>query len=80
VERRFGTAQDRLVKGLRIAGAGTLEEADRYLEEEFLPWWNQHLVVAPDQSQRCASAAPVSGSLYFCFSPQPGMCARAIRG
>ena len=47
VERSFGTAQDRLVKGLRVAGARTLEQANRYLEEEFLPWWNQHLVVAP---------------------------------
>ncbi len=47
VERSFGTAQDRLVKGLRVAGARTLEEANRYLESEFLPWWNQHLVVAP---------------------------------
>ena len=46
VERSFGTAQDRLVKGLRVAGAQTLEEANRYLEKEFLPWWNQHLVVA----------------------------------
>jgi transposase len=46
VERSFGTAQDRLVKGLRVAGARTLEDANRYLEEEFLPWWNQHLVVA----------------------------------
>jgi transposase len=47
VERSFGTAQDRLVKGLRIAGVCTLEQANRYLSEEFLPWWNQHLVVAP---------------------------------
>jgi hypothetical protein len=47
VERSFGTAQDRLVKGLRVAGARTLDEANRYLEEEFVPWWNQHLVVAP---------------------------------
>ena len=47
VERSFGTAQDRLVKGLRVAGAKTLEAANRYLEKEFLPWWNQHLVVAP---------------------------------
>ena len=47
VERSFGTAQDRLVKGLRVAGAKTLEEANRYLEKEFLPWWNQHLVVTP---------------------------------
>ena len=47
VERSFGTAQDRLVKGLRVAGAKTLEEANGYLEKEFLPWWNQHLVVTP---------------------------------
>lgn len=47
VERSFQTAQDRLVKGLRVAGARTIEEANRYLEQEFVPWWNQHLVVVP---------------------------------
>jgi transposase len=47
VERSFRTAQDRLVKGLRVAGAKTLEEANRYLEEEFLPWWKQHMTVVP---------------------------------
>lgn len=47
IERSFGTAQDRLVKGLRVAGASTLEQANRYLDKEFLPWWNQHLVVIP---------------------------------
>jgi hypothetical protein len=47
VERSFQTAQDRLVKGLRVAGAKTLADANRYLEQEFLPWWNQRLVVAP---------------------------------
>jgi len=35
------------VKGLRVANVRTLEEANRYLEQEFLPWWNQHLVVLP---------------------------------
>jgi hypothetical protein len=47
VERSFGTAQDRLVKGLRVAGVATLEAANRYLQEDFLRWWNQHLVIAP---------------------------------
>lgn len=47
VERSFQTAQDRLVKGLRVAGARTIEDANRYLEQEFVPWWNQHLVVLP---------------------------------
>jgi hypothetical protein len=47
VERQFLTAQDRLVKGLRVAGAHTLEEANVYLEKEYLPWWNQTLAVQP---------------------------------
>jgi hypothetical protein len=45
VERSFGTAQDRLVKGLRVARAKTLEQANAYLETKFIPWWNQHLAV-----------------------------------
>jgi transposase len=47
IERSFGTAQDRLVKGLRLEKVKTVAQANRYLEEEFLPWWNQHLQVAP---------------------------------
>src|ERR1022692_4073120 len=47
VERQFLTAQDRLVNGLRVAGVRTLEEANAYLENEFLPWWNQTLTVMP---------------------------------
>ena len=47
IERQFLTAQDRLVKGLRVAGACTLEQANAYLENEYLAWWNQTLVVAP---------------------------------
>jgi DNA-binding Lrp family transcriptional regulator len=45
IERQFLTAQDRLVKGLRVAGACTIEQANAYLEREYLPWWNQTLVV-----------------------------------
>jgi hypothetical protein len=47
VERSFQTAQDRLVKGLRVAEARTLAEANAYLETEFTPWWNQTLAVVP---------------------------------
>jgi hypothetical protein len=39
--------QDRLVKGLRIAGARSLEEANAYLEGEFLPEWEQRFTVEP---------------------------------
>lgn len=41
VERCFGTLQDRLVKGLRKAGAQSLEEANQYLEQVFLPLWSK---------------------------------------
>jgi hypothetical protein len=41
VERSFQTAQDRLVKGLRVAEAKTLEQANAYLATEFIPWWNE---------------------------------------
>jgi hypothetical protein len=47
VERSFETAQDRLVKGLRIAGATTLEQANAYLEAEYLPQWEDKFTVLP---------------------------------
>ena len=55
IERFFGTAQDRLVKGLRLAGADRLEAAQTYLEEEYLPHWNQTFTVLPAGSSGCAS-------------------------
>jgi len=45
VERCFGTLQDRLVKGLRMAGAKTLEQANEYLETKFLAEWNVRFTV-----------------------------------
>jgi transposase len=50
VERCFGTLQDRLVKGLRVAGACSLEEANAYLEGEFLGEWEDHFAVEPRNS------------------------------
>ena len=47
IERFFGTAQDRLVKGLRLARADSLEAAQTYLEQEYLPHWNQGFTVLP---------------------------------
>ena len=47
IERSFQTAQDRLVKGLRVAAAQTLDQANAYLESTFIPWWNQKLTVVP---------------------------------
>jgi len=55
VERNFATAQDRLVKGMRVAGVKTLEQANRYLNEDYLVWWERELTVEaanPDDAHR----------------------------
>jgi len=55
VERNFGTAQDRLVKGMRVAGVKSLEEANHYLEQEYLVWWEREMTVEaanPDDAHR----------------------------
>ena len=38
------------MKGLRVAGARTLEEANAYLETEFIVWWNKTIAVVPASS------------------------------
>jgi hypothetical protein len=45
VERNFGTAQDRLVKGMRVAGVKTIEQANEYLVNDYLAWWERELTV-----------------------------------
>jgi hypothetical protein len=47
VERFNGTAQDRLVKELRLAKATTLDQANAVLEKIFLPWFNRFCTVKP---------------------------------
>ena len=42
IERSFLTAQDRLVKHLRLAKISTLEGANTFLEQEYWPEWNAH--------------------------------------
>jgi transposase len=42
IERSFLTAQDRLVKHLRLAKVSTLEGANAFLEEQYWPEWNTH--------------------------------------
>jgi len=47
VERFNGTAQNRLVKELRLARARTMDEANAVLEKVFLPWFNRRCTVQP---------------------------------
>jgi len=55
VERNFETAQDRLVKGMRVAGVRTIEQANEYLLNDYLVWWERELTVEaanPDDAHR----------------------------
>jgi len=47
VERRNGIFQDRLIKALRLAGIDDIESANRFLEEVFLPKFNERFAVEP---------------------------------
>ena len=44
-ERMFGTLQNRLPQELRVAGAKTMEEANRYLGQAYLPEHNRRFAI-----------------------------------
>lgn len=48
-ERLFGTLQDRLVKELRLAKISTIEEANKFLEEIFIPKFNSKFARVPQK-------------------------------
>jgi len=67
IERSFLTAQDRLVKGMRVAGVKTLEQANAYLETEFLLEWEANFAVeaasADDAHRPLEKAHPLEAIL-----------------
>jgi hypothetical protein len=50
VERLFGTLQDRLIKEMRVAGISSMEEANRFLEETFIPFWDKRFGKEPREA------------------------------
>ena len=46
-ERFFGTWQGRLPNELKLHGIKTLPDANQYIQESFLPWYNKNLTVLP---------------------------------
>ncbi len=50
IENVFGTLQDRLVKEMRLAGVNTPAQANDFLQEVFVPFWEQRFAVAPRSS------------------------------
>lgn len=61
MERAFGTLQNRLPPELRLAEIATIEAANRYLKQEFVP----------DYNARFAVAAAEEGSAFIAYAGRP---------
>ena len=61
MERAFGTLQNRLPPELRLAGIATIEAANRYLKQEFVP----------DYNARFAVPAEEEGSAFIAYAGRP---------
>ena len=64
VERLFRTLQDRLIKELRFKRISSVEEANRFLKEKYLPAFNRRFAVAPKEEadvHRPVSARDLEG-------------------
>ena len=68
IERAWSTFQDRLVSEMRLAGATTIEQANKVLWD-FLPRFNQRFAVAPAQPGSAYRQLPAGMSLdaVICF-------------
>ena len=60
-ERMFGTLQKRLPQELRLNGITTMEEANRFLREDYLPRHNARFTVPPEGEG--SAFVPFAGSL-----------------
>lgn len=60
-ERMFGTLQKRLPQELRTQGITTMEDANRFLKEVYLPEHNARFVKAPDDD--ASAFVPFTGNV-----------------
>jgi len=68
VERVHGTLQDRLIKEMRVAGINTIDAANQFLAEKFLPAYNARFMVqaaAPADLHRPIGAAVLNEALSW---------------
>jgi len=71
IERLWGTFQDRLISELRLAGASTLEEADKVLWD-FLPRYNRRFAIAAEKPDKAfvKPGKQFKPEQVFCFKYQ----------
>jgi hypothetical protein len=68
VERLFGTLQDRLIKEMRVAGISSREEANRFLQEVFIPFWRARFTVVAAEPQDTHRPLPAGVDLNTLFA------------
>lgn len=68
IERDFGTSQDRLVKELRVAGISSIEDGNRFLEEVYIPYWNERFAVEPAEPRDAHRPLPKKANLEALFA------------
>ncbi len=72
-ERMFGTLQKRLPQELRLAGITTMEDANRFLRETFLPEHNRRFAIVPEAEG--SAFVPFAGNLVdiLCVQEERGV-------
>ncbi|MGH7563950.1 MAG: ISNCY family transposase [Gemmatimonadota bacterium] len=71
IERTFGTLQDRLLKEMRLARVASLAEANRFLEEVFLPrCWTPRFTVQPCEPTDAHRPLPRGTDLHRLFAEE----------
>lgn len=68
VERLFKTLQDRLIKEMRIAGVSCLAEANVFLQNIFIPFWNDRFAVNPREPGNAHRPLPDDVDLLQIFA------------
>ena len=67
VERNHGTHQDRLIKKMRRKKIGTHEQANQYLQQEYLPGHNQRFTCAAAEAENYHRRKPCKAELDQVF-------------
>ena len=60
IERLFKTLQDRLVKEMRLANINNIEDANIFLKDKFVPWYNSRFAVIPKSNNNCHRTLDIS--------------------
>jgi hypothetical protein len=60
IERLFKTLQDRFVKEMRMKNINNIEDANIFLKDKFVPWFNSRYAVIPKSNNNCHRGLDIS--------------------